>query len=69
MEEKKYPPITPEKSDGKHMGALARRAEDERKRKEGNLKETMSIGISLDPEINWIIKTINGKSYLSVKNG
>jgi hypothetical protein len=69
MEEKKYPPITPEKSGGKHMGALARRAEDERKRKEGNLKETISIGISLDPEINWIIKTINGKSYLSVKNG
>jgi hypothetical protein len=68
MEEKKYPPITPEKSDDKHMGALARRAEDERKRKEDNLKETMSIGISLDPEINWIIKTINGKSYLSIKN-
>ena len=68
MEGKKYPPITPEKSEGKHMGALARRAEDERKRKEENLKQTMSVGISLDPEINWIIKTINGKSYLSIKN-
>ena len=68
MEDKKYPPITPEKSDGKHMGALARRAEDERKRKEETLKQSMSIGILLDPEINWIIKTINGKSYLSIKN-
>jgi hypothetical protein len=66
MKEKKYPPITPEKSDDKHMGALARRAEDERK--ENNLEKTISIGISLDPEINWIIKTINGKSYLSIKN-
>jgi hypothetical protein len=68
MEDKKYPPITPEKSDGKHMGALAGRAEDERKRKEEALKQSMSIGISLDPEINWIVKTINGKSYLSIKH-
>ena len=68
MEDKKYPPITPEKSDGKHMGALAGRAEDERKRKEETLKQSMSIGISLDPEINWIVKTINGKSYLSIKH-
>ena len=68
MEDKKYPPITPEKSDGKHMGALARRAEYERKRKEETLKQSMSIGILLDPEINWIVKTINGKSYLSIKH-
>lgn len=68
MEDKKYPPITPEKSDGKHMGELARRAEDERKRKDETLKQSMSIGILLDPEINWIVKTINGKSYLSIKN-
>jgi hypothetical protein len=68
MEDKKYPPITPEKSEGKHMGALAGRAEDERKRKEEALKQSMSIGISLDPEINWIVKTINGKSYLSIKH-
>ena len=68
MEDKKYPPITPEKSEGKHMGALAGRAEDERKRKEEALKQSMIIGISLDPEINWIVKTINGKSYLSIKH-
>jgi len=68
MEDKKYPPITPEKSEGKHMGALAGRAEDERKRKEETLKQSMSIGILLDPEINWIVKTINGKSYLSIKH-
>lgn len=67
MGDKKYPPITPEKSERKHMGALAGRAEDERKRKEKALKQSMSIGISLDPEINWIVKTINGKSYLSIK--
>jgi len=64
----KYPPITPGKSDGKHMGALAGRAADERTRKEETLKQSMSIGISLDPEINWIVKTINGKSYLSIKH-
>jgi hypothetical protein len=43
MEEKKYPPITPEKSEGKHMGALARRAEDERKRKEEKERQCLRL--------------------------
>lgn len=66
MENKKYPPITPEKSTAKHMGALARRAEDERIRKEEELKKSMKIDIPLDPNVNWIIKNIDGKNYLSV---
>ncbi len=65
--EKKYPPITPEKSDSKPMGALARRAEDERIRNEEDLKKSMKIDIPLDPNIDWIIKNINGTNYLSVK--
>ena len=67
MQDKKYPPITPERSDSKPMGALARRAEDERLRKEDELKKSMKIDIPLDPDIDWIIKNINGKMVLSIK--
>ncbi len=67
MKDKKYPPIVPEKSTDKPMGALARRAEDERKKKEEELKKSMKVDIPLDPDIDWIIKNINGKNYLSVK--
>jgi hypothetical protein len=67
MQDKKYPPITPERSESKPMGALARRAEDERLRKEDELKKSMKIDIPLDPDIDWIIKNINGKMVLSIK--
>jgi hypothetical protein len=67
MDHKKYPPITPEKSTSKPMGALARRAEDERIRKEEEIKKSMKVDIPLDPNIDWVIKNINGKNYLSVK--
>ncbi len=68
MEGKKYPPIVPEKSESKPMGALGRRAEEERKKKEELINESLRVEISLDPEINWRVKTINGKSYLTIKN-
>ncbi len=65
--DKKYPPIVPLNNTSKPMGALGRRAEEERKKKEDLIKESMRVEISLDPEINWIVKTINGKNYLSIK--
>lgn len=64
---KKYPPITPEKTDSKPMGALARREEDERIRRDEELKKSMKVDLPLDPNIDWTIKNINGKNYLSVK--
>lgn len=64
---KKYPPITPEKTDSKPMGALARRAEDERIRRDEELKKSMKVDLPLDPNIDWTIKNINGTNYLSVK--
>jgi len=67
MYRKKYPPIIPEKSTEKPMGALARRAENERIRKEEELKKSMKVDIPLDPSIDWIIKNIKGKNYLSIK--
>ena len=67
MKDKKYPPLVPEKSTSKPMGALARRAEKERLKKEEELKKSMKVDIPLDPDIDWIIKNINGKNYLSVK--
>jgi hypothetical protein len=70
-EERKYPPISPETSDSKPMGALGRRKEEESKKALEELNrrtlEEMKIQLALDPEIEWIVKTIDGKSYLSVK--
>lgn len=61
-----YPPITPEVSEGKHMGALARRAADEEKRKAQAILDAMSLSMSLDPDVNWVIKFIDGHAFLSV---
>ena len=70
-EDRKYPPISPETSDSKPMGALGRRKEEESKKALEELSrralEEMKIQLALDPEIEWIVKTIDGKSYLSVK--
>lgn len=65
--ERKYPPISPEKSTSKPVGALGRRKEEEEKKKEEMIRNSMRIEISLDPEIEWVVKTVEGKSYLSVK--
>lgn len=68
MDHKKYPPITPEKSTEKPMGALARRAEDKRKKEEDEkFKKSAKVDLLLDPNIEWTIKNINGINYLSVK--
>ena len=67
MDRKKYPTITPEKSTEKHMGALARRAEDKRKKEEEKFKKSAKVDLLLDPNIEWTIKNINGINYLSVK--
>jgi hypothetical protein len=32
------------------------------------LHDNLSVNIALDPSLNWIVKTIDGKSYLSIKN-
>jgi hypothetical protein len=67
-EERRYPPFSPETSDSKPMGAL-RKEESKKALEELNrraLKE-MKVQLSLDPEINWVVKTVDGKSYLSVK--
>lgn len=69
-EERKYPPISPETSDSKPMGALGRRKEESKKALEGlnrRALEEMKVQLSLDPEISWVVKTVDGKSYLSVK--
>ena len=69
--ERKYPPISPETSDSKPMGALGRRKEEESKKAMEELKHRtlneMKVQLALDPEIEWIVKTVEGKSYLSVK--
>jgi hypothetical protein len=71
MEERKYPPISPETSNSKPMGALGRRKEEESKKAMEELKHRalneMKVQLALDPEIEWTIKTVDGKSYLSVK--
>lgn len=64
---KKYPPIVPLNNTSKPMGALARRAEDERKKQDDDLKKSMKVDIPLDPNIEWTIKNINGTNYLSIK--
>lgn len=64
---KKYPPIVPLNNTSKPIGALGRRAEEERKRQEDELKKSMSADIPLDPNIEWTIKNINGTNYLSIK--
>jgi len=67
----KYPPISPETSNSKPMGALGRRKEEESKKAMEELKHKalneMKVQLALDPEIEWIVKTVDGKSYLSVK--
>jgi hypothetical protein len=32
------------------------------------LHDNFSVNIALDPSLNWILKTIDGKSYLSIEN-
>ena len=50
------------------MGALARRAEDKRKKEEDEkFKKSAKVDLLLDPNIEWTIKNINGINYLSVK--
>ena len=59
----KYPPITPvNPQETKHVGAIGRRLEEERRR-----QEEMKVELELDPEIEWIIKKVDGKNYISVK--
>lgn len=67
----KYPPISPGTSDSKPMGALGRRKEEESKKAMEELKHRalneMKVQLALDPEIEWVVRTVEGKSYLSVK--
>jgi hypothetical protein len=61
---KKYPPITPENpTPTKHLGAIGRRLEEEKKKK----MEELKVELSLDPDLEWIIKTVDGKSYITIK--
>jgi hypothetical protein len=64
---KKYPPLVPEKSTYTPKGVFGRRKEEEERKKEEMIKNAMKVEISLDPNVEWIVKTIDGKSYLSVK--
>ncbi len=61
-----YPPIVPEASSYKPMGALARRAADEENRKAQAVLDAMSLSMSLDPDVNWCIRFVDGHPFLSV---
>ena len=65
-QEKQYPPIVPEKSSYQPMGVFGRKAQQEKERKAQAVLDAMSLSMSLDPDVNWVIKFIDGHPFLSV---
>lgn len=48
-------------------GKLGKRQEPEKIHTEFKDFSRMEVSLALDPDLEWVIKTVNGKTYLSVK--